>query len=93
MRIECIKYKWADTTEANNINFFSSVTPELLQTLDLTDYLVKGSLSDIEYSFQDIDENNAMYLQTNNCTFKCLNDIYSDYTFTGFFKYTNRIIL
>ena len=86
MRIECIKYKWADTTEANNINFFSSVTPELLQTLDLTDYLVKGSLSDIEYSFQDIDENNAMYLQASNCTFKCLNDIYSDYTLQDFFE-------
>lgn len=75
MKIICKKYYWADSTEANKVNFFSNVTPTLFQTLDLTNYLIKGSLSDIEYSFRDIDENNSMILEASNCSFQCINDI------------------
>lgn len=78
MKILVRKYFWDDTTEANKVNFFSDVLPIPSTEIDLADWLVKDSLSNIEYTFQNIDENNSLYLEASNVSFKCYNGGYSD---------------
>lgn len=92
MRLECIKYKWDTGTEDININFFSDVEPTLLETLDLYDYYVDETMSEIEYSFEDIDTDNTLYLKTSSLQFKCydanvLIDFFECYNANKYYKW------
>jgi len=74
MRLECLKYKWDNTTEDININFFSDVTPTLLESIDLYDYYQDETMSEIEYSFEDVESDNTLYVKASNFTFNCYDD-------------------
>jgi len=74
MRIDCLKYEWANGTEDIDINFFSDVTPTFIETIDLFDYYKDETMSEIEYSFEDIDSDNTLYVKTSNLSFDCIND-------------------
>jgi len=80
MRIDCLKYEWANGTEDININFFSSVTPTLIETIDLFEYYIDETMSEIEYSFEDVDSDNTLYVKTSNLSFSCINDNLQDST-------------
>lgn len=74
MRIDCLKYEWVRGTEDITINFFSGVAPTLIETIDLYDYYVDETMSEIEYSFEDVDSDNTLYVKTSNLSFSCIND-------------------
>ena len=74
MRIDCLKYEWVRGTEDIDINFFSDVSPTLIETIDLYDYYIDETMSEIEYSFEDVDSDNTLYVKTSNLSFNCIND-------------------
>lgn len=92
MRLECLKYKWDTGTEDIDINFFSDVEPTALGSYDLYDYYVDETMSEVEYSFEDVDNDNTLYLKTSNLQFKCyddsiLIDFFECYTSSKYFKW------
>jgi hypothetical protein len=74
MRLECIKYEFPNDTEDIDINFFSDVVPVEIETVDLYDYYKDETMSEVEYSFEDIAEDNTLYLRTSNLSFDCINN-------------------
>ena len=74
MRIDCLKYRWDTSTDKSDVNFFSDEVPTLVQTVDLFPFLIKDSMSNIEYGFEDIDENNSLYFTASNVSFQCISD-------------------
>lgn len=74
MKLECIKYQWEIGTEDIDINFFSSVTPSVIETVDLYDYYKDETMSEVDYSFEDVADDNTLYIKVSNLTFDCVND-------------------
>ena len=85
MRLECIKYKWDTGTEDIDINFFSDVEPTTLGSYDLYEYYVDETMSEIEYSIEDIDIDNTLYLKTSNLQL----NVYDDNVLIDFFECYN----
>ena len=74
MRIDCLKYRWDTSTDKSDVNFFSDVDATLVQIVDLFPFLIKDSMSNIEYGFEDIDDNNSLYFTASNFSFQCISD-------------------
>ena len=73
MRLECIKYRWLETTDPEEINFYGA-TPTQLETVDLVDYLERDSLSDVEYTFENkTDNENILYIEASSLSMNCRN--------------------
>jgi hypothetical protein len=56
------------TETVNDVNFFSDITPTLIETIDLKEYLI--DIGDIDYSFQNTD-NNELYFEDSDINFTC----------------------
>lgn len=75
MRLLCKKYRWDSSTDTNDVNFYSSAVPSLIETLDLYDYLVKDSLSPFGYDPEGVDSENNLVIKASNVSFRLKNDI------------------
>jgi len=92
MQINCTKYQWATGTEDIDINFFSDVLPSDMGTIDLYDHYVDNTMSEVEYSFEDIDDDNTLYVKTSDLSFDCyennvLFDFFECYTPNKYLKF------
>lgn len=85
-KIDCVKYRWDEGTESNEINFFSDETPTEIETIDLYEYLIRDSMSDIEYSFVNTDESNTLLIQASTVTMKCIDSNNSGTSLIDFFE-------
>lgn len=75
MRLLCKKYQWDSGTDTNDVNFYSSAVPSLIETIDLYDYLVKDSLSPFGYDPEAVDSENNLVIKASNVSFRLKNDI------------------
>lgn len=91
MRLVCEKYRWYDVSLGENIvNFFSTSSRILESTIDLKDYLIKDTLSDVEYTFENINEiTNGLEIQMSNLSFQCKNEIFNGTALQDFFEVYN----
>lgn len=91
MRLVCEKWRWYDVSLGENIiNFFSSSIRRLESTIDLKDYLIKDTLSDVEYTFENINEvTNGLEIQMSNLSFQCKNEIFNGTALQDFFEVYN----
>ena len=89
MKLICKKYQWAETTQENDVNFFSEISPTFISEIDLFDYLIQGSSGSIGYNFNSVDENNALFYNSSNYSFQCADDIFNGTLLTEFFEIFN----
>lgn len=74
MKITSQKYQWDDAITAQNANLFSDATAIISPlVLDLMPYLVKGTLSDIETTKENIGTDFNLYLESGNVSFELNN--------------------
>jgi len=94
LKLTCSKYRWDESDATEERNFFSDVSnPTLIDVIDLNECLVKGTLGDIEFTFENIDENNVLHGEASHFTFQCANidnalqDFFEIYTNDNLFKW------
>ena len=75
MRLICKKYRWDSATDTNDVNFFSSVAPVLVETFDLANYLIRDTLSPFGYDPEDVDSQNNLVIKASSVKFQLKNDI------------------
>lgn len=75
MRLVCKKYQWSSTTLPEERNFFSSIAPTLIETIDLSSYVVKNSLGEVSYTFEDINDENNLHTEASSFSFEVKSNI------------------
>lgn len=84
MKIVVTKYQWVDSVALNNCNLFQNIyAVGDLTTTELTiydgnlatpQYLVRDSLEDVEYTFEDVDDtDNSLLFEPSEVSFKVIN--------------------
>ena len=90
------KYSWADTVPVTERNLYSDATVSISPRIEITDLLISGSLSEIEYTKEAINANdNKLYLESSNFSFNLLDATNSGLSpltvsdYLGLYEYDN----
>lgn len=87
MKINCYKYTWDSSTDLNEVNFFSDAERTLTSEVILSDYLIRNTLSNVEYNYRNVDETeNTLYTEASNFNFQCINSINNGTELIDFFE-------
>ncbi len=91
MRLECLKYRWVAGTLDVEINFFSDTVqqPNLESSIDLYDYYILDTMSDVSYSKEAVESSGSttsLLLECSNLNFQCITDIYSGTDLIDYFE-------
>lgn len=87
MKLICKKYRWNNNVNLSDVNIFSTEDKTLIEQIDLKYYLIKGTLSDIEYTFEGINSvTNGLEIKMSNVNFQCKNEIYDRTSLQNFFE-------
>lgn len=67
LNITISKYRWANNTPLKDINFFSGVTPALVETIDVKDYLMSLDELNVNFDSSGDDKNkNFLFFETSD---------------------------
>lgn len=87
MRIKCEKYIWDNTTDINEVSFFTDLNNYTAgDVINLNEYLIKDSLSEFTLSAQSIDENNNLAFEAGSVTMNLINKLYSGTDLIDYFQ-------
>lgn len=73
MKLEVTKYESGSGVATEEVNYFSELPRSVIGTIDLTDYLLAGGLSEISYATNKVDSDNGFYLEAGEVSLKCSN--------------------
>lgn len=75
MKITCIKYRFADSTELPEVNYFSEASETTRDGIELMPYLMENGLSEITYPKNKVDENNIVFIESGDVSLNLTNTL------------------
>jgi len=75
LKITCIKYRFADSTELPEVNYFSEASENTRDGIELMPYLMENGLSEITYPKNKVDENNIVFIESGDVSLNLTNTL------------------